>query len=413
MSGGVLKGPLSLLLVGGALLLAYKYVPFGDIVDRFQQRGDTVGTAAPSSGPLVASPPLSGSTAPSVPLDEPVRAATGDRVTQPPSGRAELPAKPPQPVLVQDEAAQPGPGEDAVLGQFAGLAGGSGVAPGDIQLVPGDGTVALTGGSGVQVGVEAGALPISVTGIAVTVPTAVRDGETAPAVETGPAATVTETVAKPAPRVPVAIPAAEQPVLAPKPTVAPKPVVVVPQPKPKPKPEIVARVERPVVAPKPLPRPEPAAKAPELRILVEADVHERAGTAKYGAQAYTERLRKELLAVAGDYLGQANVAQGDANLAFRDDLDEGRPGIERLCQRADAKRLLLADMSVPSAGFSTVPSAYWPEIEFTAINCGDGRLHKSPKKRLEPHRLDGFEYQQDFARRSQDFVASQGYFLKP
>ena len=70
-------------------------------------------------------------------------------------------------------------------------------------------------------------------------------------------------------------------------------------------------------------------------------------------------------------------------------------------------------MVVQAAGVSAVPSAYWPDVTFTAISCGDGRVHKSPAQRLEPHRLDSFEYQQLFARRSQDFLASQGYFLKP
>jgi len=32
---------------------------------------------------------------------------------------------------------------------------------------------------------------------------------------------------------------------------------------------------------------------------------------------------------------------------------------------------------------------------------------------LPPHRLDAVEIQQQFSRRAQEFIASQGYFLKP
>jgi len=117
--------------------------------------------------------------------------------------------------------------------------------------------------------------------------------------------------------------------------------------------------------------------------------------------------------VAEDYLGREAVQSEDPNMMFRDNLAEGREGLEQICKPAQAHRVLLADVEIAAAGFSGVDSAYWPEVSYIAIDCGDGRVHKSPKKRLEPHRLDTFEFQQQFSRRSQEFIASQGYFLKP
>lgn len=169
--------------------------------------------------------------------------------------------------------------------------------------------------------------------------------------------------------------------------------------------------------PKPLPpkvaEPTAPAPLPPLRIFVEADVDDEAGLGAYSASQFAGMLRGELAAVAGSYLAPGVVRSGDDNLGFREHLAAGRSGIERLCQQADASRLLLADVTVPSAGFSALPSAYWPQVAFTAINCNDGRVHKRQKKRLEPNRLDNFEYQQHFYQQSESFVASQGYFLKP
>ena len=181
----------------------------------------------------------------------------------------------------------------------------------------------------------------------------------------------------------------------------------------------VTKETRPPVtrtAPRPPPQEPPAPPAPtmpELRILVEAETDHRADTGKYTPAVYAGMLRDELRTVVRDYLGAASVADDVGNAAFGDDLADGRAGVEHLCERAGARRLLLADVEVPSAGFSSIASAYWPEVVFTAINCADGRLHKSTRQRLEPHRLDRFEYQYQFARRAEQFVASQGYFLKP
>ena len=70
-------------------------------------------------------------------------------------------------------------------------------------------------------------------------------------------------------------------------------------------------------------------------------------------------------------------------------------------------------VAMPEVRSPPPPVVVPAEVSYIAINCGDGRVHKSPKKRLEPHRLDTFEFQQQFSRRTQEFIASQGYFLKP
>ena len=190
--------------------------------------------------------------------------------------------------------------------------------------------------------------------------------------------------------------------------IAPKPVA---SPAASRSPEVVASIAKPV--PVPVVRPPPAPADAGLRVLVEADVGERSGLGKFTAESYATLLKGELETVSSDFLGAAAVQSGAPNLAFREQLADGRAGIDRLCSQARVQRVLLADVSIPSGGFSSVASAYWPEVRFTAINCGDGRLHKSSSRRLEPQRADRFEYQKDFAQRAHDFVASQGYFLRP
>lgn len=91
---------------------------------------------------------------------------------------------------------------------------------------------------------------------------------------------------------------------------------------------------------------------------------------------------------------------------------DGRSGFARLCARVDAKRVLLADVTVDSVGVPALPSACWPDVTFTVISRRDGRVHKDSSERLEPHRLDSFDHEQFFARHAQAVVASQGHFPK-
>ena len=155
--------------------------------------------------------------------------------------------------------------------------------------------------------------------------------------------------------------------------------------------------------------PPPAPAETGLRVLVEADVGDRSGLGRYTAESYASLLKGELETVSSDFLGccgPERCTQSGVSPAC------GRPGRRRALVLAGGRtaRVLLADVSILPAA-SSVASAYWPEVRFTAINCGDGRLHSS--RRLEPQRADRFEYQKDFAQRAHDFVASQGYFLRP
>ena len=385
---GLFKGPLPVLILAGAGFLIYKYVPFEQIVERFRQTGpisatvpapvvldesEVAVTASAGSGDRGDIPAAQAKDTPAGPDGVPEHPASGASDVGEPAGV-------PQPILVQAEP-------DALDGTR--LAGVLGSGNGGTQLA---GTVT---GSTTGAGVET---------------------------DTGSTAVSTEPNTRPA-----AIPSTAAPTIVasrdPVPVVVPKPVV-----KSRPAPPadkevaakkpavVVAKVDRPAVPPEPVAAvvaPPPPAPGPTLRILVEAETHDRAGTDRYSPNEYAAMLRNELIGIAGGYLGDGHVSSADANLAFRDDLGDGRAGVDRLCARAGSERLLLADLSVPSAGFSTVDSAYWPEVVFTAINCRDGRLHKSQKIRLEPSRLDRFEYQQGFAARSQRFVASQAYFLRP
>jgi hypothetical protein len=101
------------------------------------------------------------------------------------------------------------------------------------------------------------------------------------------------------------------------------------------------------------------------------------------------------------------------NQSFRAELVHGSEGIIARRREPSPHGLLVADLRVPSADFSTIESAYWPEGELLAVNCEGCRLDKRPRQRLELHRLDSYPHQQGFAGKSQQFVSSQAYFLKP
>ena len=419
---GLFKGPLPVLILAGAVFLAYKYVPFSQIVDRFRQAEPVSATvtapSARSDAPVAASAPAGidhaadkpGAGARMMPLEP------DDGPAQPTNSASEAAAdiKAPQPILVQTHQPTIGLSNEtsAVTSydpQETGLTG--------IGALSGNDNVQLVGtmnnakvGTGVTTGIGGIGVPLP-PGVGV-----VGSGSVQTATPTAKPPTEKPTIVAAPDPVPVSVdPAEKSKNTADKPVVTRKPKAPAQEPKVAKKPAaVVAKVDKPAAPSKSAAStaPPPATVA-ALRILVEAETHDRADTDQYTPTQYAAMLRKELIAVAGGYLGGENVRAADANLAFRDDLADGRPGVDRLCDRAGSERLLLADLSVPSEGFSRFDSAYWPEVVFTAINCRDGRLHKSQKIRLEPSRLDRFEYQHGFAERSQQFVASQAYFLKP
>lgn len=419
---GLFKGPLPVLILAGAVFLAYKYVPFAQVVDRFRQAEPVSATAtAPSGGteaPVAVSVPAGGdqgsdrqetgpAAVPPEPRDGPSQPTTG-------VGDAAADVKAPRPILAQNERSTIGLSNEIAA-----------VKPDERQGRQPIGIGAPTGGDSVGLAGTVGGLTIdssATTGIG-------QAGGSIPpktaAVDPVSVQAATPTAKPPTEKPTVVAARAEAPVAE---VATDKNKAAVDKPAAKPKPEspakkagvankpatVVAKVDKPVVPSKPVAVvAAPPAPAPPLRILVEAEVHDRAGTDQYTPAEYAAMLRKELIAITGGYLGAGHVGAADANMAFRDDLADGRSGVDRLCARAGSERLLLADLDVPSEGFSTIDSAYWPEVVFTAINCRDGRLHKSQKARLEPSHLDRFEYQQGFAERSQRFVASQAYFLRP
>ncbi|MCB1772927.1 MAG: hypothetical protein KDI88_04875 [Gammaproteobacteria bacterium] len=156
-----------------------------------------------------------------------------------------------------------------------------------------------------------------------------------------------------------------------------------------------------------------AAAKPQLRVFVEADVDERAGLGGFTTAAYGKRLKIELGLAVQEILGPAAVVTDDENLAFRELVRQGRDGLDRVCSQAGSARVLLADVTIEAAGFSAVDSAYWPQLRMIALNCENGLTQRTPKQRLEPHRLDRFGFQRNFSERAREFISSQGYFLAP
>lgn len=371
MSGGWIKGPLPILVIAGAAFLAYRYVPLGDLIERFRSPA-TQGTAVSTPPDAMPAEPL-GPVAGDAALVErgPSRPAAGSGDTAASEERPPAASRPVDPNAV-DRAPKPveAPVTAARVGGPNSADSGVDAPPVAADATPSTSSIARPG-SDTQVA-------------AIATPGGV--GAALPAPRPAQAPGVTQA----APRVP-------------------KPV----ERRPAASAAVAPPTRRPAlqqaVVPAPLAEP---ARPPALRILVAADTDDEAGLGAYEPAEYAAMLRQELIDIARGTLGPENVSASLGNMAFRDDLGEGRSGAERLCRRAGAERLLLADLTVPTAGFSTIPSAYWPEVVFTAINCADGRLHKSQKKRLEPHSGDSFDYQLGFAQRSQQFVASQAYFLR-
>ena len=367
------KGPLPVLVLGAAVVFGMRYLPLDDILERIAPgRGEPaersqVAVSPPSAAAIVERPAAKPPAKPANPLGPPAALEEGIDA----SAVASAPEVEPDRAVATAEAPQ---------------------APAAARPAP--------------PAVVATPPPDAVAEVAPVVAPAPAERP----LETPPAAVAEAINERPPPSV-----AAAKPKLTPEPKRESKPAAVV---RPAPaaaasKPPVVASVGTPVVAPAPVARPEPKPVLPNLRVFVEADVDEEAGLGSYSAVEYARKLQAELAAAVRDQLGPGAVPGNDANLAFRDRLAEGRPGIEELCRAARARRMLMADLTVPSAGFSTLPSAYWPEVAFVAVNCVDGRMRQSPKQRLEPHRLDVFDYQQFFARRSKEFISSQGYFLEP
>lgn len=389
------------IVLGAVAVLGVRYLPVDDILERIRAAGatDPAGSAAvvppePSTDVRLSTPVnrppkppvviLADTQAASPTLIEPAVADVAEPVL-PPEDAIDAAPGPSAPVVADAVVADPAP-VDPVVAAVDELPERIRAAAAVVAANPAARTQVTTAPRPVETSL-AGSTTIDTSPVPRTPD---RPGAVSPAAPDAVAArTVAPTPVKPKP-------------------IAPKPVA---SPAASRSPEVVASITKPV--PVPVVRPPPAPADAGLRVLVEADVGERSGLGNFTAESYATLLKGELETVSSDFLGAAAVQSGAPNLAFREQLADGRAGIDRLCSQARVQRVLLADVSIPSGGFSSVASAYWPEVRFTAINCGDGRLHKSSSRRLEPQRTDRFEYQKDFAQRAHDFVASQGYFLRP
>lgn len=389
------------IVLGAVAVLGVRYLPVDDILERIRAAGatDPAGSAAvvppePSTDVRLSTPVnrppeppvviLADTQAASPTLIEPAVADVAEPVL-PPEDAIDAAPGPSAPVVADAVVADPAP-VDPVVAAVDELPERIRAAAAVVAANPAARTQVTTAPRPVETSL-AGSTTIDTSPVPRTPD---RPGAVSPAAPDAVAArTVAPTPVKPKP-------------------IAPKPVA---SPAASRSPEVVASIAKPV--PVPVVRPPPAPADAGLRVLVEADVGERSGLGNFTAESYATLLKGELETVSSDFLGAAAVQSGAPNLAFREQLADGRAGIDRLCSQARVQRVLLADVSIPSGGFSSVASAYWPEVRFTAINCGDGRLHKSSSRRLEPQRTDRFEYQKDFAQRAHDFVASQGYFLRP
>jgi len=85
---------------------------------------------------------------------------------------------------------------------------------------------------------------------------------------------------------------------------------------------------------------------------------------------------------------------------------------KQVCTHSPASRVLLATVRVPINDFSPIESSFWPHLVMVAVNCKDGRVHRSQPERLTPKRRDKVFFEEDFLLQAQDFIARQAYFLE-
>ncbi len=144
------------------------------------------------------------------------------------------------------------------------------------------------------------------------------------------------------------------------------------------------------------PAPAPAAPInppPVLGIMVVADADSSAGI-QVDADTYRRQVRDALLGQVRERLG----ARAEVRAMRADDLREqvsGEDGVQGLCAASGADRLLVADLQIPFTLGNAVPSAFWPDLRLTAVDCERRRHRLTVSPHLTPHRLDAFPFQRD------------------
>lgn len=223
-----------------------------------------------------------------------------------------------------------------------------------------------------------------------------------PLARSAPVPKPVENIEPPKPAPPVARVAEEKPAtslaLKPRTEPAPKPA---PLPVPKPVASVVESRPESVAVPA-----EPVVQNPGLWVMVDAEVAERAGITGMSREEYSQALRQRLAQLAEDRFGAAHVSRegGQGQIKGRE--------FKAACSMTKAPRVLLATVRIPPMDFSSIESAFWPNLELAAVNCKDGRMHSSGAKRLSPQRQDEVFFERDFIANAERFIASQAYFLK-
>ncbi len=194
-----------------------------------------------------------------------------------------------------------------------------------------------------------------------------------------------------------------------RPTTPPQPSAAAVRKPVTPSPQLPEQVAAVASVPKTTPAvavPEVQPPSPGLWVIVDADVEEYAGMKGMTAPAYSQALRERLANLAAERLGEHYVSLEGAQPAIDD------TQYKRACTESPAGRVLLATVRVPINDFSPVESSFWPHLVLAALNCKDGRVHRSQPERLTPNRTDQVFFEQDFLVNAQNFIARQAYFLE-
>ena len=184
--------------------------------------------------------------------------------------------------------------------------------------------------------------------------------------------------------------------------------------KPKPAPKVltpakpvspVAQAKEIVVAKaKPTPPPEPT--RPDLWVVVDAEVAERAGMRGITAQEYSQALRERLAKAASQRFGSERVTIAGKQPQVRGS------DYAQVCADSPADKVLLATLRVPPWGVSTIESAFWPDLVMAGVDCRDGQVQPSESKRLTPGFNDSVFFENDFLRAAKSFIIGQSYFFE-
>jgi hypothetical protein len=122
--------------------------------------------------------------------------------------------------------------------------------------------------------------------------------------------------------------------------------------------------------------------------------------------------------IAGTYReALREAAPGRVELSINPDserdlrkLDKALRETSALCDSLGSEAVFVARLEEPQS-FSRVESAFWPELQLTAITCGSGKQTRA-RANLSPMREDRFPFERNLAETMEKFARENRHLLQ-